>query len=210
MLLNLRQSLSVHPFYWIKRRESRIYHAIVELVKDTSQAHGGPLQRTPRRKYTVALEWILICYIGTPDPKWISPDGRFPRRQTFTNERVERSSNQQANWSLNGEISSKMGSLLVLIGAHWFINCSSPSMQASSIILDLERFEDDGADWYFSSSCSSSSARFLDLASSDPETLPCNTSSRHVLASACRDCLIRHRHKLQALFASGSIIWALR
>lgn len=117
--------------------------------------------------------------------------------------------NQQANWSLNEEISSKIGSLLDLRGVQCFIKWSSPSRKASSI-FKLNEFDDKTTVWHCSSSWSSSLARIFDLGSSDPERAPCKTSSRTDCASTYRVCLIRHRHRLQALLASGSMIWALR
>lgn len=118
---------------------------------------------------------------------------------------------QQANWSLKGEISSNTGSLLDLYGAHSFIKCSSPSTKASSR-MELDSTKCDGElnvwEWAPPSSRSISSARVLDLGSSDPGSLPISTSSKTVRASKCRACLIKQRHKLHALFTSGSISWA--
>ncbi|KAK3003909.1 hypothetical protein RJ639_019034 [Escallonia herrerae] len=102
-----------------------------------------------------------------------------------------------------------MGSLLDLLGAHSSISLSSPSTKSSSRSRP-GRFDRNGGGCRESSSVNSSSARLLDLMSSEPGSVPCSTNSRIERASSYRACFIRQRPRLQALLASGSIIWAFR
>jgi hypothetical protein len=122
-----------------------------------------------------------------------------------------------------------MGSLFDLLGAHTFISFSSPLTKSSSRSSPGRSGSMD-VGCHESVSINSSRALFLALMSSDPgitpqlrhtffststqllhnfyRITPLTTCSRTEQASLYRACFIRQSPKLQALFASGSIIWA--